>query len=73
MSDLFGTRENIRETQSCSAQLRTGFHWVTGDVTWAYLKGLLAGLVRRFIYDPVTPRPWKVFVFEKIKRALVKK
>ena len=27
MSDLFGTRENIRETLSCSAQLGTGFHW----------------------------------------------
>ena len=52
---------------------RSEGHDVTGDVTWAYLKGLLAGLVRRFIYNLIVLRPWKVFVFERIKRALVKK
>jgi len=44
-----------------------------GDVTWAYLKGLFAGLVRFFVYNLIVLRPWKVFMFERIKRALVKK
>ena len=42
-------------------------------MTWAYLKGLFARLVRLFVYYLIVLRPWKVFMFERIKRALVKK